>query len=51
MNQLQEKCLKEQLEAPGVIKGFLGEYSFLSNFYLCPVYYEGLVYPSSENAF
>ena len=49
--QLQEKCLKEQLEDPGVIKGFFGEYSFLSNFHLCSVYYEGLTYPSSENAF
>ncbi len=49
--QLQEKCVKEQLKDPEVIKGFFIKYSFLSNFYLCPVYYEGLTYPSSENAF
>lgn len=30
---------------------FRGEYAFLSNFYICRVEYEGLIYPSSENAF
>jgi ribA/ribD-fused uncharacterized protein len=30
---------------------FRGKYSFLSNFYPCRVEYEGLVYPSVENAF
>ena len=33
------------------ILGFFGPYRFLSNFYQCPVYFEGLLYPSSENAF
>ena len=33
------------------IKGFFGAYRFLSNFHLCEVEVEGLVYPSSENAF
>lgn len=30
---------------------FRGEYRFLSNFYPCEVEYEGIVYPSVENAF
>ncbi len=33
------------------IKGFFGDYRWLSNFHLCPVPYEGLTYPSSENAY
>lgn len=34
-----------------VIREFRGKYSFLSNFYPCEVEYEGLIYPSVENAF
>lgn len=33
------------------IKGFQGEYRWLSNFYECPVEYEGLTYGSSEAAY
>jgi ribA/ribD-fused uncharacterized protein len=33
------------------ISGFFGPYRFLSNFYLAPVWYEGLEYPSTENAY
>ncbi len=33
------------------IYGFQDEYRFLSNFHTCPVYYEGLLYPSTENAY
>lgn len=33
------------------IKGFNGEYRFLSNFYITPVPYNGGVYPTAENAF
>jgi ribA/ribD-fused uncharacterized protein len=33
------------------IKGFFGEYRYLSNFYACKVRYEGLEYPSSETAY
>jgi ribA/ribD-fused uncharacterized protein len=33
------------------IRGFFGEYRFLSNFHQCPVYFEGALYPSTENAF
>jgi ribA/ribD-fused uncharacterized protein len=33
------------------IRYFTGEYRFLSNFYLTPVHFMGLEYPSSENAF
>jgi ribA/ribD-fused uncharacterized protein len=30
---------------------FRGKFAFLSNFYPCKVEYEGLIYPSVENAF
>lgn len=33
------------------IERFIGEYSFLSNFYNTPVFYEGLRYQNSEAAF
>ena len=33
------------------IKGFFGPYRWLSNFHLCSIPYEGLVYPSTENAY
>lgn len=35
----------------GVINVFKGKYAFLSNFYNCPVEYEGLMYGSAEAAF
>lgn len=34
-----------------MIERFDGMYKFLSNFYMTPIEYEGLVYPSSEHAF
>lgn len=33
------------------IKEFDGYYEFLSNFYVCPVEFEGVIYKSSEHAF
>lgn len=33
------------------IDSFMGEYRWLSNFHLCSILYNGLVYPSSENAY
>ena len=33
------------------IKGFFDEYRWLSNFYDSPIYYEGLLYRSTENAY
>jgi len=33
------------------IKGFFGDFRWLSNFYTTPVYYDGLLYKSSENAY
>jgi hypothetical protein len=37
------------------VKGFFdsdkGSYRFLSNFHKAPVYYEGILYPSTENAY
>lgn len=34
-----------------VVKGFDGKYRFLSNFFLIPTYFEGILYPSSEHAY
>lgn len=34
-----------------MITSFNGEYRFLSNFWLAPVTYEGITYPSSEHAY
>ena len=33
------------------INGFFGDYRFLSNFHVAPVYFEGILYPSSEHAY
>lgn len=33
------------------IKQFKGKYSFLSNFYPCMIYVDGVMYPSVEHAF
>jgi hypothetical protein len=33
------------------IKGFFGGYRWLSNYHICPVMFEGDLYPSSENAY
>ena len=34
-----------------VIDRFSGDYSWLSNFWICPVYFEGIKYPSTEHAY
>ena len=34
-----------------MISSFEGEYNFLSNFWMCSVEYEGIIYPSSEHAY
>lgn len=39
------------MDTKGAILKFRGEHHFLSNFYLCNVEYEGIIYPSSEHAF
>ena len=36
---------------PNKIESFHGDYRFLSNFWLCPVEYNDMIYPSSEHAF
>jgi ribA/ribD-fused uncharacterized protein len=36
---------------PNIIRGFHGQYRWLSNFYASPVMYEGLLYPTVEHAF
>lgn len=33
------------------ITSFTGDYRFLSNFWLCPVEWQGIVFPSAEHAF
>lgn len=33
------------------IKGFFGEYRWLSNYHLSPIEYDGLIYPSSEHVY
>jgi len=33
------------------IKGFFEEFVFLSNFHVAPVWFEGILYPSTENAY
>ena len=34
-----------------VIDNFMGEYRWLSNFHLCPIFYENIMYPSTEHAY
>lgn len=34
-----------------MIDSFSGEYSFLSNFHLCRIEHEGIIYPSTEHAY
>jgi len=33
------------------VKGFFGDYRYLSNFHLAEVWYEGILYPSTEHAY
>jgi len=33
------------------IRGFFGEYRWLSNYHISDVYFEGILYPSTENAY
>ena len=42
---------KVDLDAESTVKQFRGDYYFLSNFYKTPVEYEGVTYPSAENAY
>lgn len=50
MFQVQPKEQAEGIEM-SAIDSFRGEYRFLSNFYACPIIYEGDLYPSLEHAF
>jgi ribA/ribD-fused uncharacterized protein len=45
------QSVQELLNSDNVIKEFQGEYRWLSNFTLCNVEYEGVIYPSVENAY
>lgn len=44
-------CKEYAIHDENNIKGFFGEYRWLSNFEPCKVIFEGLEYPSSENAY
>jgi N-glycosidase YbiA len=33
------------------VKGFFAEYRWLSNYHVCDIYFEGILYPSTENAY
>ena len=37
--------------SPLSIRGFFEDHRFLSNYHLCPIWYEDKEYPSSENAY
>ena len=39
------------MTTPTVINEFRGDYFFLSNFYMCPVALDNVIYPSSEHAY
>ena len=43
--------MSTEVQTPTSIEDFRGDYSFLSNFYLIPVEYEGVQYMSVEHAF
>jgi predicted NAD-dependent protein-ADP-ribosyltransferase YbiA (DUF1768 family) len=49
MNELQWK--KIAVHDDKNVKGFFGNFRFLSNFHVCAIEYEGLIYPSTENAY
>ena len=47
----KETVSKYQVDNDKEIKGFFFQNRWLSNFYKCDVWYEGNLYPSSENAY
>lgn len=48
MTEKQKSCSQHDDE---MIAGFFGPYRFLSNFYVASVWFEGTLYPSTENAY
>lgn len=46
-----DEMTKEAVHNEQNVKGFFGDYRFLSNFYPCEVYFEGLLYSSTEAAY
>lgn len=49
---MSEEQIKELYKiTPESIYGFFGDHRFLSNFHLCSIDYEGIIYPHSEAAF
>lgn len=47
----QQAFLNRPMHGVNMINEFKGDYRFLSNFYMVPVLYEGILYPSSEHAY
>ena len=47
----QERIDEIVIHTESMIKGFFGEYRWLSNFHDCPIVYEGLDYLNSEAAY
>jgi len=39
------------IHTDSMVKGFFGDYRWLSNYHVCPVIYEGIEYQSSEAAY
>lgn len=52
MNSINPReMVLSQPKTKGLIQGFFGTYRWLSNFHLCEVQFEEVIYPSSENAY
>lgn len=47
----QEQINEIVIHTESMIKGFFGEYRWLSNFHDCPIIYDGLDYTNSEAAY
>lgn len=47
----QEQIDRIAIHTETFIKGFFGEYRWLSNYHICPIFYEGIEYTSSEAAY
>lgn len=46
-----ELIQKISIHSDTEIKGFFGQYRWMSNFHMCPIFYEGRMYTSSEAAY
>jgi ribA/ribD-fused uncharacterized protein len=51
MEKNENKIPAYAVHSKDQIKGFFGPYRFLSNFFIAPVFFEAMVYRTSENAY